>query len=37
MQQSPLFAAVVSGWLGIKPVHEMASEKSMKMCINDYK
>jgi hypothetical protein len=37
MQQLPLFASVVSGWLGIKPVQEMATEKSMKMRINDYK
>jgi hypothetical protein len=38
MQQLPLFAAAVSGWLRIKPVQEMASEKkSVKMRINDYK
>jgi hypothetical protein len=27
MQQLPLFAAAVSGWLRIKPVQEMASGK----------
>jgi hypothetical protein len=37
MQQLPPFAAVVSGWLGIKPVQEMASEKSVNMRIYDYK
>jgi hypothetical protein len=41
MQQLPLFAAVVSEWLGINPVQETGSGKkkyvSIKAHINDYK